>query len=185
MKAYIVCEGKIDVEILKHILPSELLKDVYLVDAGVLYDVTSLACSLVVKRQVPVAIVIDADSTHPNLIEERRRDFQEIIESVAINKAFVKVILAIPEIEHIFFTDNHLLPKILGDKIPPDLLTLAKFQPKKALKQLFPETNSLDSIIEQLIKQLTDEDLNIIRHTPFIQEIIYFLQSIGQLQREN
>ncbi|MGK7943174.1 MAG: hypothetical protein AB4058_01745, partial [Microcystaceae cyanobacterium] len=148
MKAYIVCEEKLDVQLFKQILPSQLLQDVYLVDAGSLYDVTSLACSLVVKRQVPVAIVINADSTHPHLIEERRRSFQDIIESVAINTDLVKVILAIPEIESIFFSDSDLLPKILGQKIPPEILTLAEFQPKKALQKLFPDMNSTDNLIE-------------------------------------
>jgi hypothetical protein len=98
MISYIVCEGTFDVELLKYILPQDLLNDVEIVAAGGLSAIKSLSRSLLVRRQVPVAIVADADSIVPELVQERHNSIEELVRSVSIDTP-VKVILAVPSIE--------------------------------------------------------------------------------------
>ncbi|MDJ0618882.1 MAG: hypothetical protein QNJ63_19430 [Calothrix sp. MO_192.B10] len=178
MTVYIVCEGNLDAQLLKRVLPEELLNNVEIVPAGGLSAVKSLARSLIVRRQSPVAVVMDADVITPEKVEERRQDTEEILTSVAANTP-VKVILAVPTIEIIFFQDVPLLSRLLGYAPPKDILSLAAEQPKKALTQLISQSKKYQNQ-SQLIEQLTNEDIEILHKTPFIQEIIQFFQSVGE-----
>lgn len=177
MIAYIVTEGDFESELLKKVLPENLKKDIEIVPAGGVSATKSLARSLIVRRQVPVAVVIDSDSLVPDLVQERRSDIQEILESVAVNTP-VKVILAVPQIETIFFHDSVLLFRILGyspsQEALNELLTLAASQPRQTLELLLTYSRT------QMLEKLTEEDIKLLRKTPVIQEIICFIQSVQE-----
>jgi hypothetical protein len=178
MTAYLVCEGDRDAQLLKRVLPAELLNTVEIIAAGGLSAVKSLARSLIVRRQLPVLIAIDADVTIPAQVEERRKDIEEIVGSVAANTPF-KVILSVPAIETIFFQDVSLLSRLLGYEPSHEMLGLAVYQPSQSLSQLIAESKKYHSQ-SQLVEQLTNEDLEILRRTSAIQEIIQFLQSVRE-----
>jgi len=178
MIAYIICEGDCDTQLLKVVLPKELLQKVEVVSAGGQYAAESLARSLIVRRQVPVALVLDADLIDPDLTQERRHSIQEILESLSINTP-VKVILAIPEMETIFFQDKALLSRLLGLDITSETMIWANFQPRQALEKLISQSDNYQSK-SQIINQLVHEDLEIIRKSSVIQELVQFLQSVRE-----
>lgn len=178
MIAYIVCEGDFDAALIQRILPDELIREIEVVSAGGLSAVKSLARSLLVRRQVPVAIVADADSVAPELVKERLASIEEIVASVAVNTP-IKVILAVPEIESIFFYDTRLLSRVLGYELSPEIWNLAVSQPRKALQLLLSKEQSNSSPVH-LIHLLTHEDLETLRTTPVIQELTYFLESVQE-----
>lgn len=82
MIAYIVIEGSLDEKLLQRLLPAKLLCDVGIVAAGSLSSVTSMSRSLAVRRQVPLLIIVDADSVESRLIEERRSELKYIVAGV-------------------------------------------------------------------------------------------------------
>ncbi|MGG6237805.1 hypothetical protein ACQ4N7_04125 [Nodosilinea sp. AN01ver1] len=178
MTTYIVCEGERDAQLLKRLLPEEFVSNVEIVAAGGLSATKSLARSLIVRRQSPVAIVADADATTPEQVEQRLKDTEEIVGNIAVNTP-VKVILAVPTFEIIFFQDVSLLSRLLGYAPSQDVLSLAVYQPWQALKQLISQSKNLQSQA-QLVEQLTDEDLKLLRKAPVVQEIIQFLQSVRE-----
>lgn len=178
MIAYIICEGRYDIQLIEATLPKQLLKEVEVVAAGGISSVTSLARSIVVRRQVPVAIVVDADSTVPELVQMQTNSIKEIVESVSVSTP-VKVILFVPEMEAIFFQDTQLLAKLLGYIPSQDELTLAISQPKKILNQLIDKSKKINDLA-QFITNLSDEDINNLRNTSVIQELIYFLQAVRE-----
>lgn len=184
MIAYIVCEGSFDVQLLKIVIPEELLNKVEVVAAGGLSAVKSLARSLIVRRQVPVGVVIDADSVAPEVVKERLKSVEELVESVSANIPF-KVIAAVPEMEIIFFQDIALLSRLLGYEPSQDMLTSAAFQPCKTLQKLLSQSHHEKHSFSQIINQLTNEDLKILRQAPFIQELIHFLQSVQETATVN
>jgi hypothetical protein len=102
MIAYILCEGSEDVRLLRTIRRSPLLTEVEIAAARGIASTKSLARSLIVKRQVPVAIVFDVDLKVPELIQERIRGIEEIVECVSIDTP-IKVLAFAPEMESIFF----------------------------------------------------------------------------------
>jgi 5S rRNA maturation endonuclease (ribonuclease M5) len=69
--AYIITEGKTDIEILKRLLPQYLIEDIKFVAGEGQYGVRSLATSLLATRSTPVAIVLDADTENENQIYEK------------------------------------------------------------------------------------------------------------------
>lgn len=178
MTAYIVCEGERDAQLLKRLLPEEFVSTVEIVAAGGLSAVKSLARSLIVRRQSPVAIVADADATIPEQVEQRLKDTEEIVGNIAVNTP-VKVILAVPTFEIIFFQDISLLSRLLGYVPSQDVLSLAVYQPCQALKQLISQSKNFQSQA-QLVEQLTNEDLEVLRKAPVVQEIVQFLQSVRE-----
>lgn len=178
MITYIICEGSFDAQLLKTVLPANLLTDVGVVAAGRVSGVESLARSLVVRRRVPVVIVVDADSVVPELVELRRKDIQEIVEIVSINTP-VKVVPAVPEIEIIFFQDVTVLSRLLGYILPKDILDMAIYQPRKALEQLLSQSEIIHDRSE-IIDRLTNEDIEILRSSSVMQEIAHFLQSVRE-----
>ncbi|MBD2329871.1 hypothetical protein [Alkalinema sp. FACHB-956] len=178
MTAYIVCEGERDAQLLKRLLPEEFISNVEIVAAGGLSAVKSLARSLIVRRQSPVAIVADADATIPEQVEQRLKDTEEIVGNIAVNTP-VKVILAVPTLEIIFFQDVSLLSRLLGYVPSQDVLSLAVYQPWQALKLLISQSKNFQTQA-QLVDQLTNEDLEVLRKATVVQEIIQFLQSVRE-----
>jgi hypothetical protein len=178
MIAYIVCEGDLDAQLLQRLLPEGLMQEIEVVSAGGVSAVKSLSRSLIVRRQVPVAIVVDADSVDPKVVQERRENLVEIVESVSVNTP-VKVILAIPAMETIFFQDSDLLARLLGFQPAQAILNLAISQPCQALAQLLAQSLTHHNQ-SQLINQFTHADLKILRKAPVMQEIIHFLQSVQE-----
>ncbi|RFP56494.1 MAG: hypothetical protein BJG00_013840 [Limnothrix sp. CACIAM 69d] len=176
MKTYVVCEGLNDVQLLKRILPSELTKNVEIVAGGGLYALKSLALSLIVRRQSPVVIVIDSDSDIVERVQQQVQDTEELLSSLAVHTP-VKVIPAIPALEIVLFKDIALLTRLLGYMPNPDLLSQAIDQPKQVLDQLISQSQNLKDQA-QLLDNLTEQDVEILRETTVIQELIRFLKSV-------
>jgi len=178
MITYIVCEGHLDAQILQTVLPANLLTDVGVVAAGGVSAVESLARSLVVRRRVPVVIVVDADSVVSELVEQRRKDIEETVESVSINTPF-KVVMAVPEMEIIFFKDVSLLSRLLGYIPHQDILARAALKPKETLEELISQSEIIHNPSE-IIDRLTDKDIEILQLSSVMQEIVHFLRSVRE-----
>ncbi|MBD2636104.1 hypothetical protein H6G52_12100 [Limnothrix sp. FACHB-881] len=176
MKTYIVCQGRTEVQLLKKVLPLESTKNVEIVEGGGLYALKSLALSLIVRRQSPVVVVVDSDSVVPEQVQQRVRDIEELLSSLAANTP-VKVIPAIPALESIFFYDVPLLTHLLDYAPTPDLLSQATYQPRKVLDQLIFQSKDIKNIA-QLMDNLTEQDVATLRESRVIQELMEFLQSV-------
>ncbi|MEA5485453.1 MULTISPECIES: hypothetical protein [Pseudanabaena] len=179
MIAYIICEGIDDKRILQTLLPEASLNQVEIVVGGGISSVKSIARSLVVRRQTPVVIVVDSDSTVPELVKMRIGEITDIVESVSVNTP-VKVVLFVPEIEIIFFRDPLLLSRLLGYDPSQEELNLAILQPRKVLEQLLAKSEKVCDR-SQIINQIANENINYLRNDPAIQELIDFLQSVNKL----
>jgi hypothetical protein len=175
MIAYIVTEGPSDEKLLHRLLPGDLLQDVGIVAAGGLSAIKSMARSLAVKRNVPILIVVDSDSVEPRAIADRRVDINEIVAYASIQP--VEVVLAVPQMEVVLFHDRSLLNQWFGDRITPEDLIRAEFQPRQVLERLLTESpNGLT--LEVMIEQLTDRQIESLRQATVIREAIGFLRSV-------
>ena len=146
-------EGPFDADVRRRMLPQELLEGVEFVVAGGVSAAKSLARSLLVRRQTPVAIAIDADAVSPEVVQERRQSVEEVVESVAGNVPG-KVIVAVPHLEAILYQDPALLENVFGQAIPDSLRTLASTYPGHTLEQLHAQSPHIPNR-EQLLSSLT------------------------------
>ena len=98
-RVYVLVEGASDAAFLRRILPEEVLSGAELVIAGRGSGIPSTRALGACSSEEPIAVVMDSDSLDPDVIEERQQGIQDLIRSADASIP-VKVILAVPEIEH-------------------------------------------------------------------------------------
>jgi hypothetical protein len=173
--AYLIVGGSSDEEILRAVLPPRLLEGIVIVPAGGLANMTSLARSLLVRRSVPVAIFADADSLEEEVIGERRDQFKDLVNAVA-GKIPSAVVLAVPEIEAIFFSAPDLIKGVFG-QAPAELMALGRRDPKGVLTQLGSiSKNSWD--LKKAFGLMSPKDLEQLRETQPMRELAGFLEHV-------
>jgi hypothetical protein len=178
-RAYLLVEGETDAAFLRKVLAPDAQKDVEVVPAGGAAAIPSLARSLLVRRGVPVAVFADSDSLNPAVIRERQQSLQGLIEMVAASVP-VKVVLAVPEMEVCFFVSPEVIEKVLGRKVPPELISLGRRDPRGILDYLATGgKRKWDT--RQAIQEMDGSDIERIRAAPPIQELTKFLQGLPQL----
>jgi hypothetical protein len=175
MTAYVVTEGSFDAELLLRVLPKHLQEDVLFVDGGGLSGAKSLARSLLVRRRTPVALVMDADTVSPELIQERRQSAEELIGGVAANVPN-KVVVAIPTLEVVLFQEPAVLEKLLGQPIPETIRVIARYDPREALDQLLAQSKAFPDR-EKLLDALSPQDTEVLQKAAPIQELTRFLET--------
>lgn len=176
MIAYVVAESQRDVDLLQRILPPAVSQDVSFVAGGGIEGVQSMARSLVTTRPWPVAIVINADSWDPEAVRLRRDSVADVVGSVA-GRVPVQVIVAVPELEVVFFQAAATLTRRYPDVATKSyVFEVAKENVRTAFRLLDPGT-SYDKIHQKLMVELKDEDLADLRKTQVVSELTQFLES--------
>jgi len=177
-KAYVLVEGPNEVAFLKKVLSPDAQSGVHFVEEEGESNITSLARSLLVSRRVPVAVFMDAHSLEPYVIKERRKGMEEMIK-FSTAPLPVKVVVAVPELEACFFAVPEVIERVLGVKVPTDLIPLGLRDPKGVLAYLEagkqPKWDTLRAIAE-----MDAHDVERVRATAPVQELTTFLQSLPQ-----
>jgi hypothetical protein len=177
MKIYIVTEGQFEADLLQALIPRLPETEVVLVPAGSMYSIHSMARSLLVQRGAPVAVVVDAHSVDEATIRERRQSSEEIIGMVA-GRIPIRVVVAAPELETIFFEDEDLLQRVFGT-LPLELRIRAEAQPAKVLEQLCATSQTVRNRFD-LLAQLTQADIEILQETAPLKELLEFIEDARQ-----
>jgi hypothetical protein len=172
--AYVVTESDFEVEILNRLLPADLTRDVQILAGGGINGVVSIARSLVASRRRPLAMVIDADSPEPEILEMRRQSMEEVVGSVAPNVP-IRVIVAVPEFETIFFEAPEVLKRIYKKRFSHSIAEVAELSIRKAFEKLDPGS-SKHQIYDRILTTLTNKDAKSLRKTKAIQEVMDFLR---------
>ncbi len=169
-RAYVVTEGKTDVAILKSLLPPNLVDQTGFVAGSGSYSAQTLAQSLLVAKQRPVALVVDADTEDVLSVQEKKDFLHEALNQVSPGVPF-GVFVAVPEMEIVFFQEKPLLEKALHQSFSPLEWEMSKSGPKKFLK-----LNNQDS--ETLLPTLDPQTLGTLRQHPLIRDLSQFLASV-------
>jgi hypothetical protein len=113
MSAFVVVEGPRDAQILRWLLTSAQIGDVQLVAGGSKSSATSLARSISVARHVPVAAVVDADTSDSDSVIEQELIFDDFVRALPIT-APCRLFLAIPTLEEALFPDTSSVEAVFG-----------------------------------------------------------------------
>src|SRR5579871_3419751 len=108
MENVLVAEGDADIILIKHLIEENGVLGPKYMAAGGWSSADSLARSVLTNPNTKVAIIVDADSSDPNLIEERKRFLQRSLGQIA-DKARWRVIVIAPEVERILFDNRNIL----------------------------------------------------------------------------
>ena len=130
-----------------------------------------MSSTILVKKHVPVAVVVDANTDDELMIYEHQ-DFLEYSLNRVPNVPF-KVLFAVPAIETIFFQDKPLLEQLINHQFTGLEWEFAKYHPKKSWAYFLGE-NSLSI----MLNKLTDKAIAVMQQHPFVIELVEFLSSV-------
>jgi hypothetical protein len=100
----------------------------------------SLARSLLGVKHLPVALIMDADESDPEKVQEQGRQLETLLGMVAPREEW-ELILMVPEIESVFFQVPGLLETIGLPGPSPVQQERARYKPKQVLTELLAHTS--------------------------------------------
>jgi hypothetical protein len=174
MKTYIVVEGQSDADILRIALPPSTLHHTHLVVGGSTSSGVSLARSLISDRGEPLLLVMDADTVNQEAIIEQAQALRELLGAVAINTPY-DVILAIPELEVVFFQDLEVLAQVLQLSLDHEVAINSVYEPRKTLHALCMRSPRQIDDQGQFLQLLDDTARARIAQHPILQKIKDFV----------
>jgi hypothetical protein len=176
MKTYFVTEDQCDQLILQRILGAVASsKDFSVGNGGVRSGAVTLAMSLLMMRESPVALVLDAGSSDDARIVEERVTLESLLASVAVRSRF-RLVLAVPQIEILLFPDRDTATKIFGRKLTDVEWTRAQFQPREMANELL-NNNGKTRTIEKMVARLPARILQRLAEQPLIAELRQFMRA--------
>ena len=170
-KACVITEGQTDIDILKRVLPPRLTKEVEFVDGGGWSGAQSSAVTILAKRQIPVALVIDADANDEQAIHEKLDFSRWLLKQAALNVPF-EVFLAVPQIEAVFFQDQPFLQEVMNRKFTDLEWRLMKLQPN----ELFA-SDQKPMLLRRILRNLNQDSIKVLQTHPLIKSLINFLST--------
>lgn len=171
-KAYLVTEGQTDADILKKLLPGNIVRDTEFVVGAGLYSAQSLARSLLAVKQSPVALVLDAETTDKGAIQEKEEFYREALRQASSSVKF-EVFLAEPEVETFFY------------QLPSFKEWLAKHYPKAERnpdslhhKRLLNRNGQGVVSVEDILRDVDKKTVKAIQRSAFMNGLVKFLTSV-------
>lgn len=173
-RPYVVTEGKVDAQILRAVLPENVTANVEFVVGSGRYSMQSLARSILAVRQLPVAVVIDADTDDKIAIQEQLEFVRGALRQASAGAAF-EVFFAVPEIESLLFQDRSFIEEFANQSFSDTEWEITKSRPKQTLAAILERKNSS---LQQMLSQLTENTIEVIRKHPPVNELLRFLSSL-------
>lgn len=167
IKRHFIIERSLGVAVLKKLLPEEIVSQCKFIVGGENNIAVTKARSILISSELPVSLVVDANTNHPESIEEKR-DFIVQFIRLMVNPVRFQVFLAVPEIEILFFHKRSTLEKIVNNRVSDVQWITGKYEPRKVLRELF-KTDDLEKVLDG---RLTDDIIAELRENELIQMII-------------
>jgi hypothetical protein len=133
----------------------------------------SVARTILAVKRIPVAVVIDADSPEPEVASERRRRAEEVLGDAAGGVPF-RVIVAVPELEILFFERPDLLRRVFGE-LDEHVMELARLSPRRAIGKLAPG-EPYESACFRILRATDADDVQALRETDLIRDLLSFIE---------
>jgi hypothetical protein len=169
-KAYLITSSALAANLYQRILPGQILKNIKILAVPQTDQILSLAHSLLAVHQVPVSVVLDAETENTQLIAERQELWESSFRQLVPEMKF-KIFQAAPEQEILFFQDPMLAKSLITSELSSAEIAKARSQPRKILTKAFKEK---ETSLEQKIESLTSDSLKSIRSNKMITDMVNF-----------
>jgi len=184
MRASVLTEANFDGMLLATLLADEEKRDgVEIRVVSGLSSGYSVARTMLAVKRIPVAVVIDADSPEQEVASERQRSAEEVLGDAASGVPF-RVIVAVPELEILFFKRPQLLKKVYGKSVTALVTELGQVSPRRALQKLDPDL-SYEHLRFKILRAMDEADIKALRATALIKELLSFLREAVEYSRRS
>jgi hypothetical protein len=177
MIGYIVTESDFVAALLKRLLTKQERADIEIENSAI--SMYSIARTIILRYYKPVAVVIEANTPNPKRVAQERLSADESIRIAAGRLVPYKIILAVPEIETVFFQRPEVLRRRFDGEVTDHLLELAQYSAHAALGKLAADGDP-DKLRKQILKTLTAEEVAALRQTDLMQEVLEFITMARQ-----
>ena len=164
---YLIVEGAFEKFLLERILPENMVAQSKIITGNGYHIALSKARSLLVSSELPVALIVDADTTNTASVEEKKDFLSQSLQQFS-NPEHFHIFLAVPEMEQIFFSRRDIVEDLLGKTIPDQQWEIASYHPGQVLRELL-HTKDVETSLQSL---LTPSVIEKLRNTEFVQDII-------------
>ena len=173
-QAYIVTESESTAEILKKLLPKNLIRSIAFIAGSGDYSAWSKAGTLLFVKHLPVALVINTHTVNDSNVREKVGSLRELILPRPAGVRF-EIFPAVPEIETVFFQDRRFIEKLAKKTFTDMEWNFAKLNPKEALTYLLGNSAPLNS---KILPKLTDETIRVLQQHALLANLSEFLSSV-------
>jgi hypothetical protein len=180
MIAYIGTDSDFIAALLERLLTEEERTDIAIENDGI--SMYSAARTFLASRRTPAVVVIDANTPNPEGVSQVRQGAEELLHDAAGRLVPYKVIIAVPEIEALFFQRPEVLRRRFDGAVTDHLLELAQYSARAALRKLAADGNS-ETLRWDILKTLTDEETAALHQTELIQEVLGFIGLVRRRAR--
>lgn len=146
MKTYLVVEGKSDTILMQPLIAAAGLEDVEIVDGGGKSSAMSLGKSIAISRLLPVAVLVDADTTDENALQSQETIFKDL-QRYGPKDVNCRLFLAVPTLEDELFPKPNDFSRIYNITLSPEQRVRFREDRKRIIKSFYSVSNALDSTI--------------------------------------
>lgn len=176
MKAYVVIEGATDARLIAKLLPDDLLQETEIVAASELSSLTSKARTLLAIHRKPVVAIRDADTVNQSAADQLYDDMNSLIRAVSAGLPY-RVIVMVPETEVLLFEVPDAIERATGQQLSSEDRVQARFAPAEVITRL-GGGQSKATVFFQVVDALTEAEVETLRQTSQIRELIEFLSEV-------
>lgn len=173
-KAYLVTQSNSDAAIFEKLLSEKMVDNVFVVEGAGRSSARSLAASILVAKQRPVALIVDADTTDALDVQEQKFTLRAILYRVSPGIPF-EVFLAVPEMEIIFLQDRCFIEKIARRKFSDAEWQEAALHPKKFLSDVLEEKHQVSA---KILEKSDEQAIHAMQNHPLLSDVRKFLTSV-------
>ena len=127
--------------------------------------------TLLVIGQQSVALVLDADSTNPEVAERTRHDAEEVIGGYS-DSPRLRILVAVPTLESLLFQRPDAVRRAFPET-PDNLIEIGLISPRDALHRL-PGATDRPSASLAILAQLNHDDITALRTQFPMRELLEF-----------
>jgi hypothetical protein len=136
------------------------------------------ACGIMSRDLTPTVLLLDSDTLEERLLMERRHTVEGILDRDHGRTPY-RLILAVPQVETILFSDREGFEKALGRKVADLDWFEARFRPRAVFRRLLGDREFEEGALE-VINALDDAALRRMARHPIIREIREFIAEVQE-----
>lgn len=151
MKPYIMTETPFQARLLERLLETFSLPEHVVLHGGRKTGAVTRGSGILNGRNAPVLVVVDADSVEPENIWEQESGYKFLLPAGNFPGCPADVLMAIPQVEAVLFSDHEALACILGRPLTEREKIEGEFRPRAVLDRLLAEVGmDRDALLERI-----------------------------------
>jgi hypothetical protein len=137
------------------------------------------ACGVLSRELTPTVLLLDSETLEDRLLMETRLTVGGILER-GHGRTPYRLILAVPQVEAILFSDREGFEKALGHKVADLDWFEARFRPRAVFRRLLGDPEDFETEALAVINALDDAALRRMGRHPIVREIRGFMAEVQE-----